>query len=50
MTEFESSAWANRGFCQLCGTHLYYTVKGSQSYNVPVGLFSQGLFPEDEDW
>jgi len=48
--EFESSAWANRGFCQQCGTHLYYTMKESQSYNVPLGLFPQGLFPTGEDW
>ena len=24
---FESSAWAERGFCKTCGTHLFYRLK-----------------------
>jgi len=36
---FESSAWAERGFCSRCGTHLFYKIKQSGQYIVPVGLF-----------
>jgi hypothetical protein len=36
---FASSQWAERGFCKLCGTHLFYRLKGKQQYFVPVGLF-----------
>ena len=36
---YPSSAWASRGFCTECGTHLFYKVKASGEYNMPVGLF-----------
>ena len=36
---YESSAWASRGFCSNCGTHLYYKLKNSGEYNMPVGIF-----------
>jgi len=36
---FQSSDWAERGFCGNCGTHLYYHLKPSDEYMVPVGLF-----------
>ncbi len=26
---FDSSAWAERGFCANCGTHLFYRIKDS---------------------
>ena len=44
---FDSSPWAERGFCTKCGTHLFYRLKGNQEYHVPVGLFGDavtGLF------
>jgi hypothetical protein len=37
--EFDSSAWASRGFCSNCGTHLFSRFKKTGSYNMPVGLF-----------
>ena len=40
---FNSSAWAERGFCKLCGTHLFYRLKGSGDYSIPVGLFDNDL-------
>jgi len=42
---FDSSSWASRGFCTECGTHLFYKLKASGEYNMPVGLFPnlQGL-------
>jgi hypothetical protein len=39
ITTYDSSEWAERGFCQHCGTHLFYKLKHNQKYIVPVGLF-----------
>ena len=36
---FNSSEWASRGFCQTCGTHLFYRLKREEHYAIPVGLF-----------
>jgi len=36
---YESSTWASRGFCSGCGTHLFYKLKKSGEYNMPVGMF-----------
>ncbi|MDF2365957.1 MAG: GFA family protein [Sneathiella sp.] len=36
---FNSSDWAERGFCRSCGTHLYYRLKGNGQYIMPLGLF-----------
>ena len=36
---FDSSDWAERGFCRNCGTHLFYRLKGSGQHMIPVGLF-----------
>ncbi|MFK8017076.1 MAG: GFA family protein [Gammaproteobacteria bacterium] len=37
---FNSSDWAERGFCKHCGTHLFYRLKASNQYMIPVGLFT----------
>lgn len=39
LKEYDSSSWATRGFCDNCGTHLFYRLNKSGSYNIPVGLF-----------
>jgi hypothetical protein len=36
---YESSAWAQRGFCKLCGGHLFYRLKQTGDYIIPVGVF-----------
>ncbi len=36
---YQSSSWASRGFCSDCGTHLFYKLKKSGEYNIPVGMF-----------
>lgn len=36
---FNSSDWAERGFCGGCGTHLFYRLKESGEYHIPAGLF-----------
>lgn len=40
---FDSSAWAERGFCSRCGTHLFYHLKQNDQYIVPAGLFSDDI-------
>ena len=39
ITVYNSSAWAERGFCSNCGSHLFYRLKKSKSHMMPVGLF-----------
>ena len=36
---FNSSAWAERGFCNKCGSHLFYRLKANNQHIMPVGLF-----------
>jgi hypothetical protein len=35
---FNSSPWAERGFCTCCGTHLFYRIKQTRQYMIPAGL------------
>ena len=39
ITVYDSSKWAERGFCKQCGSHLFYRLKENQQHMVPVGLF-----------
>jgi hypothetical protein len=36
---FNSSEWAERGFCKQCGSHLFYRLKAQDRYFMPVGIF-----------
>lgn len=36
---FSSSAWAERGFCKNCGSHLFYKLKENNQFFIPPGLF-----------
>jgi hypothetical protein len=36
---YESSAWAERGFCKRCGTALFYFLKPTGAYMMSVGSF-----------
>ncbi|MHC5778425.1 GFA family protein [Nostoc sp.] len=36
---YQSSQWAERGFCKQCGSHLFYKLKQNNQYFIPVGLF-----------
>ena len=40
---FDSSAWAERGFCSKCGTHLFYRVKEKNLHIMPAGLFGDEI-------
>lgn len=46
ITVFKSSEWAERAFCNKCGTHIYYHLIPANDYILPVGLFQDG--PEFE--
>ena len=35
---YDSSDWAQRGFCTTCGTHLFYRLKDRPFYALPAGL------------
>ena len=39
LVRFASSAWAERGFCNACGTVLFYFLKPTQAYMMSVGTF-----------
>lgn len=45
ITVYNSSAWAERGFCRICGTHLFYRSKSTELYEIPVGLLG-----DDAPW
>ncbi len=36
---YDSSPWAERGFCRKCGSGLFYRVKANQIHMIPMGLF-----------
>jgi len=44
VTRYQSSEWAQRGFCNQCGTSLFYYLVPADAYHFPVGLF-QGDIP-----
>lgn len=38
VSKYQSSEWAERGFCANCGTHLFYLLKPANQYHLPAGL------------
>ena len=40
VVRYPSSAWAERGFCGRCGTHLFYYYKPEGTYACPAGFFA----------
>lgn len=36
---YQSSEWGERGFCNQCGSHLFYKFKPKNQYYIPVGIF-----------
>jgi hypothetical protein len=48
VTVYDSSDWAERGFCRRCGSHLFYRLKEINVHQMPAGLFDdQGSFNFD---
>ena len=39
IARYDSSAWAERGFCTRCGTHLFYRLKARDHYIMCLGAF-----------
>jgi len=39
ITVYNSSDWAERGFCKKCGSGLFYRLKEKNQYYIPIGLF-----------
>ncbi|MEC5342516.1 GFA family protein [Brenneria populi] len=39
ITSYRSSEWAERAFCKVCGTHLFFKLLSPETYFVPVELF-----------
>ncbi|MCI5072332.1 GFA family protein [bacterium] len=44
---YSSSDWAERGFCKVCGSSLFYRLKEEQQYFIPAGLFDDQNFKLD---
>ncbi len=38
---FQSSSWAERGFCKICGTSLFYYLLPTGHYMMSVGTFDE---------
>ena len=38
---YDSSDWAERGFCGHCGTHLFYRYIPDDKYFMPIGLLNE---------
>ena len=43
ITRYQSSDWAERGFCKQCGTSLFYYLVPAEQYHFPAGLLDQSL-------
>lgn len=41
---YQSSDWAERGFCAKCGSHLFYHLLPGDEYILPAGLFQDREF------
>ncbi|MEE3663458.1 GFA family protein [Brenneria sp. g21c3] len=39
ITSYRSSEWAERAFCKVCGSHLFFRLLSPENYFVPVSLF-----------
>ncbi len=39
ITIYDSSDWAERGFCRTCGTNLFYRFKKTGNYTICAGTF-----------
>ncbi len=39
---YDSSQWAERGFCNNCGTNLFYRLKETKEYHMAIGLLDNG--------
>lgn len=40
---YQSSEWAERGFCPVCGTHLFYHLLPTDEYMLPAGILGDAV-------
>lgn len=47
---YDSSNWAHRGFCNVCGSSLFYKFKETGEYRMSLGIFDDedGLYLEQQ--
>ena len=38
---YDSSPWAQRGFCKVCGSHLFIKDTRTGEYGIPPGVFNE---------
>lgn len=43
ISAYASSKWAERAFCNKCGSHIYYRLKEANQFMVPAGLFDTDI-------
>lgn len=43
LTVHHSSEWAERGFCSICGSHIFYRLIANGDHFVPAGLFQPDI-------
>ncbi len=50
LTRYQSSDWAERGFCSICGSNLFYRVLKLKSHEMCIGAFDdkEGLIMASE--
>lgn len=41
LTWFQSSDWASRGFCKLCGSSLFYRMKDEEGIGIAAGALDE---------
>lgn len=41
LSRFQSSPWAERGFCNKCGSSLFYRRSKSDQYSMCIGVFDE---------
>ena len=39
MSRFRSSDWAERGFCKICGSNIFYRIVATDQYYLTTGTF-----------
>lgn len=50
VVRYRSSEWAERGFCGVCGSNLFYRYLPLDNYNFTAGLFADdALLPLSEE-
>ena len=39
LTRYQSSAWAERGFCNICGSNIFYRILKLPNHEICIGAF-----------